>query len=68
MKRRAFCLSAAAALGAAAFPYARANTAVGGLTTDVHAVTGAGKQVILSAADVEDFRAGLRGEAASAHH
>ncbi len=62
MKRRAFCASAAAAIGAAAFPFGRAFTAVSAVTADVTAVTGAGKKILLRAADVEDFRAGLRGQ------
>ena len=62
MKRRAFCTSAAAAIGAAAFPFGRAFAAVSAVTADVTAVTGAGKKILLRAADVEDFRAGLRGQ------
>ncbi len=62
MKRRAFCASAAAAIGAAAFPFGRAFAAVSAVTADVSAVTGAGRKILLPAADVEDFRAGLRGQ------
>ncbi len=62
MQRRAFCASAAAAIGAAAFPFGRAFAAVSTVTSDVTAVTGAGKKFVLRAADVEDFRAGLRGQ------
>jgi FAD/FMN-containing dehydrogenase len=62
MKRRAFCISAAAALGAAAFPFGRAFTAVSAVTADIAAVTGDGRKFVLRAADVEDFRAGLRGQ------
>src|SRR5688572_8063891 len=62
MKRRAFCTSAAAALGAAAFPFGRAFTSVSAVTADVAAVTGDGRKILLPAADVEDFRAGLRGQ------
>lgn len=61
MKRRAFCASAAAAIGAAALPFGRAFAAVSAVTADVTAVTGAGRKILLRAADVEDFRAGLRG-------
>jgi hypothetical protein len=61
MKRRTFCASAAAALGATAFPFGRAFTAVTAVTADVTAVTGDGRKILLRAADVEDFRAGLRG-------
>ena len=62
MKRRNFCTSAAAALGAAAFPFGRAFTAVSAVTVDVTAITGDGRKILLRAADVEDFRAGLRGQ------
>ena len=62
MKRRAFCISAAGAIGAAAFPFGRAFTAVSAVTADVPAVTGDGTKIVLRAADVEDFRAGLRGQ------
>ncbi|MGH8130872.1 MAG: hypothetical protein ACRES3_08475, partial [Steroidobacteraceae bacterium] len=62
MRRRTFCASAAAALGAAAFPYGRAFSAVSAVTADVEAVTGDGRPVVLSQSDVEDFRAGLRGQ------
>jgi FAD/FMN-containing dehydrogenase len=62
MKRRAFCISAAGAIGAAAFPFGRAFTAVSAVTADIPAVTGDGKKFVLRAADVEDFRAGLRGQ------
>ena len=62
MKRRTFCASAAAAVGAAAFPFGRAFTAVSAVTADIAAVTGDGRKILLRAADVEDFRAGLRGQ------
>ena len=62
MKRRAFCVSAAAALGATALPFGRAFSAVSAVTRDVEAVKGDGKRIALSRADVEDFRAGLRGQ------
>ena len=61
MKRRAFCFSAATAVGAAAFPFGRAFTAVSAVTADITAVTGDDRKIQLRAADVEDFRAGLRG-------
>jgi FAD/FMN-containing dehydrogenase len=61
MKRRAFCVSAAAALGAAAFPFGRAFSAVESVTADVEATAGDGRQVLLPQSIVEDFRAGLRG-------
>ena len=65
MKRRAFCVSAAAALGATALPFGRAFSAVSAVSFDVEAVTGDGKRITLSRADVEDFRAALRGQPCS---
>ena len=62
MKRRTFCASAAAVVGAAAFPFGRAFTAVSAVTADIAAVTGDGRKILLRAADAEDFRAGLRGQ------
>ena len=62
MKRRTFCASAAAAIGAAAFPFGRAFAVVSSVTADITAVTGDGRKILLRAADVEDFRAGLRGQ------
>jgi FAD/FMN-containing dehydrogenase len=61
MKRRTFCVSAAAAVATAAFPFGRAFSAVSAITADIPAVTGDGRKIVLRAADVEDFRAGLRG-------
>src|SRR5688572_1611761 len=62
MKRRAFCASAAAALGVVAFPVGRAFSAVDTVTADVEALTGDGQPIVLSRARVDDFRAGLRGQ------
>src|SRR5512134_648676 len=62
MKRRAFCVSAAAALGAAAFPFGRAFSVAAVITADIEAVTGDGRRILLSRSDAEDFRAGLRGQ------
>src|SRR5688500_3451617 len=62
MKRRAFCASAVATLGAAALPYGRAYTAVTSVTRDIQAITGDGKPVTLSRSAVADFRAGRRGQ------
>jgi FAD/FMN-containing dehydrogenase len=62
MKRRAFCASAVAAVGSAAFPFGRAFAAVSAVSADVAAVTGDGRKILLRAAAVEDFRAGLRGQ------
>jgi FAD/FMN-containing dehydrogenase len=61
MKRRTFCTSAAAAIGAAAFPFGRVFAVVSAVIADITAVTGDGRKILLPAADVEDFRAGLRG-------
>ena len=62
MKRRAFCSSAIASFGVAALPFGRAFAAVTSIVADIQAVTGDGKPVTLSRSDVEDFRAGLRGQ------
>jgi FAD/FMN-containing dehydrogenase len=62
MKRRAFCASAIATMGAAAFPFGRAFAAVTSIAADIDAVTSEGKPVTLPRADVEDFRASLRGQ------
>ena len=63
IKRRQFLRNSLAALPAAAFPYGRlfaaAELANG---SDVEAMTGDGKQVLLKAAEVRDFAASLRGE------
>ena len=60
MKRRAFCSGGLAALTAAAVPYRRvlADTPV----ADTPAVGLDGRQLTLRAADINDLRAGLRGE------
>jgi FAD/FMN-containing dehydrogenase len=62
MKRRAFCTSTIATLGIAALPFGRGYTAVTSVNADVQSITGDGKPVTLSRSDVEDFRAGLRGQ------
>ena len=62
MKRRAFCASAIATLGAAALPFDRVFAAVGSITTDINAISGDGKQVVLLRGEVDDFRASLRGQ------
>ena len=63
IRRREFCGSALASLAAASLPLdrllAQANAPVPG---DVPAVTGSGKQIILSRGDVTDLRASLRGQ------
>jgi FAD/FMN-containing dehydrogenase len=58
MKRRTFCAATVAALTAAAFPYRRVAAAV----ADISAVGLEGRQLTLKSADIEDLRAGLRGE------
>jgi FAD/FMN-containing dehydrogenase len=62
MKRRTFCASAVAAVGYAALPYKRVFAAVASVPSDIQAVTGDGRQIVLSQSDVEDYRAGLRGQ------
>ena len=62
MKRRTFCASAIATLGAAALPFDRIFAEVAAVTADIGAVTSDGKQVTLSRLDVDDFRASLRGQ------
>ncbi len=63
IKRRHFLRNSLAALPVAAFPFQRlfaaADLANG---SDVEAVTGEGKQVLLKATEVRDFAASLRGE------
>ncbi len=60
MKRRTFCISAAAAVGGVALPFGHVFAAVSSVTADVAAVTGDGRKILLRASDVEDFRAGMR--------
>jgi FAD/FMN-containing dehydrogenase len=62
MKRRAFCASAVATLGAAALPFGRVFAAASSIAADISAVTGDGRRIVLSQSDVDDFRAGLRGQ------
>jgi FAD/FMN-containing dehydrogenase len=62
MKRRAFCASAVATLGYATLPFDRVFAAVTSVASDIQAATGDGKQIVLSRSEVEDFRAGLRGQ------
>jgi FAD/FMN-containing dehydrogenase len=62
IKRRHFLRNTLAALPAAALP-ARLFAAVDATAgSDVEAITGDGKQVLLEAGDVRDFAASLRGE------
>lgn len=62
MKRRDFCASAIATIGATALPFGRVFAAVASIATDISAVTGDGRQIVLSRSDVDDFRASLRGQ------
>jgi hypothetical protein len=49
MKRRTFSDSAAATVGAAAFAFGRAFTAVSAVTANVMAVTGDDREILLNA-------------------
>jgi FAD/FMN-containing dehydrogenase len=63
IKRRHFLRSTLAVAPAALLPYGRLFAAAeGAAMNDVEAVTGAGTQIILKAADVKDFAARLRGD------
>jgi FAD/FMN-containing dehydrogenase len=63
MKRRFFCGSALATVTTLSIPFSRLLAhAEGSVTSDVPAVTGDGKQVILPRGDVADLRASLRGQ------
>src|SRR5512134_531432 len=62
MKRRTFCASAVTTLAAAAMPFGRAFAVATSVTTDIQAITGDGRHIVLPHSDVEDFRAGLRGQ------
>jgi FAD/FMN-containing dehydrogenase len=63
MKRRFFCGSALATLATASLPLHRLLAqAEGTVSGDVPALTGDGKQIILSRGDVAEFRASLRGQ------
>jgi hypothetical protein len=63
LKRRQFMRTAFTALPAAALPLSRLFAATDtAAIADVEAVTSAGKEIILTGADVKDFAARLRGE------
>ena len=62
MKRRAFCASAIATLGAAALPLDRLFAEAASSNSNIDAVASDGKQITLSQLDVDDFRASLRGQ------
>jgi hypothetical protein len=65
MKRRAFCFSAAAALALNAVPLRRAFAAAKG-SSEVPAMSYSGKQIVLTAAEVDELRQSLRGPLLSA--
>jgi len=60
MRRREFCAASIAALTAASLPLRRVAATPSG--ADVAAVGLDGRQVTLKANDIEDLRAGLRGD------
>src|SRR6266446_975379 len=64
VKRRAFCAAGVAALAAAAVPYRRGAASTSG--AEIPAVGLDGRQLTLRSADIDDLRAGLRGELISA--
>lgn len=59
MKRRTFCATGLAALGTAAIPF---RSATAGNGSDISAVGLDGRHLTVKSAEVEDLRAGLRGE------
>lgn len=65
MKRRVFCGSALAALTTASAPFNRILAAAADpspVMGDLPAVSGAGKQLVLTSAEVTEFQSALRGE------
>src|SRR5688500_3572546 len=60
MKRRSFCASAVSLVTAAAVPWHRAFVAHA--AGELPALGLSGKQVVLQASDIDDLRAGLRGQ------
>jgi FAD/FMN-containing dehydrogenase len=60
VRRRTFCAAGLAALAAASFPQRRALATLS--VTELPAIGLDGRQLTLKAADLEDLRAGLRGE------
>jgi FAD/FMN-containing dehydrogenase len=60
MKRRSFCASAVSLVTAAAVPWHRAFVA--NAAGELPALGLSGKQVVLQASDIDDLRAGLRGQ------
>ncbi|TLZ43965.1 MAG: hypothetical protein E6K32_06270, partial [Gammaproteobacteria bacterium] len=66
MRRRSFCAGGLAALGAASIPFHRALAADSG--ADIPAVGLDGRELTLKSADIQDLRAGLRGELITVAH
>src|SRR5258708_6100838 len=64
MRRRAFC-AGLAALASVSFPGRRAAAASG---ADISAVGLGGRQLTLKSGDIDDLRAGLRGELLTVEH
>ena len=63
MKRRVFCGSALATIATASLPLNRLLAAAAApVASDVPAITGTGRQIILPRSDVADLRARLRGQ------
>lgn len=62
MKRREFCGSALAALVAASTHVGRALADTLAIAVDLPAISGSGKQIVLTGAQVREFRAALRGD------
>lgn len=60
VRRRTFCAVGLAAVAATSIPFGRARAGSSG--SDIAAKGLDGRELALSAADVEDLRAGLRGE------
>lgn len=62
MRRRTFCGASIATLASAALPLGKLLAATTAATAaDTPALTGAGRQIVLRASDIDDLRAGLRG-------
>ncbi len=62
MKRRVFCASALATVCAATIPFSRSLAAASLIANELSAVTGDGRRIALTRSEVDDFRAGLRGQ------
>lgn len=62
MKRREFCATAVATLGATALPFGRGYAVVSAVESDLPAVTGDGRRIAIPRAAVEEFHASFRGQ------